>query len=143
MRFYLKELNKPDKHNLYKLHTQKEINELYLTENGIYKMEHDKLYQFKIKENTNKYHIDNYITGFTFISSGYELCKIDNSYKLPYNHQRLIVEKEYYSLYPQSQTLFIIEKYPSCNYIDYYFESPLDPKDFSLKEDIISLLSHF
>lgn len=140
MRFYLEEQNAP---SLHQSHLQKAIenHEQILSYSGIYRIINGKLYKYGVIKNKKDCRLPNYIENYTLLASGDDFTRYESTDNIPYEHIMQNIQLHKYKLHPQSQTIFIIEKYNN-EIIDFYFESPHDALHQSLKEDIISLLSY-
>lgn len=104
----------------------------------------DNLYRYKVRTEeigtTTNNGEENYIENYTLLPSGFELVKVDKTYCIPYNHVIVNNNVEEYKTHPKSATKLVIEKV--ANNIELFFESSYTLGDNSLKEDIVSLLSH-
>ena len=151
MRYYLTGLQYQSYWNLEKLYETVIHKKLILANDGLYQLHGDQLYKYKVQQNEintqfndNNYNDDNddnnYIKNYILAPSGYELLKIDKSYRIPYEHNILNISVREYKTHPKAGTKLVIEK--TENSIDFFFESTYEQQDNSLKGDLISLLSH-
>ena len=62
-------------------------------------------------------------------------------WRLPPENVTKEINKSTFTIHPKSQTAFVIER-SEDRIIDYYFESPHQSHQKTLKEDISSLLSY-
>jgi len=140
MKLYLEELTLPsvnDK-NLYK---EIENNKIILSSDGEYRIINNNLYKYCIGKDKKDEIFPNYLEKYTLLASGSEFIRRELSSHIPYEHIIQEIQLHKYKLHPKSQTIFIIEKRDN-KIIDFYFESPHEALDPSLKEDITSLLSY-
>ena len=140
MKLYLEEFALPsvnDK-NLYK---EIENNKIILSSDGEYRIINNNLYKYYIGKNKKDKTFPNYLEKYTLLASGGEFIRRKRSSQIPYEHIIKDIQLHKYKLHPKSQTIFIIEKCDN-KIIDFYFESPHEARDPSLKEDITSLLSY-
>lgn len=143
MRYYLTGLQHDPYWNLDKLHKTTIDKKLILADDGLYQLHGDHLYRYKVRTdrintptNDDQHSIKNYVLA----PSGYELLKMDKTYRIPYEHNIINLITKEYKTHPQAGTKLVIEK--TANSIDFFFESTYDQQDNSLEEDLISLLSH-
>ena len=141
MILYLKELPFSSGWNLKPFHKSTSKETIILSNDGIYKIIHDKLSKYKIIPTNNPFDIKNYINNYTLVSGDFEYKKQTPPTYIPYNHAVLQTQIEKYRLHPKSPTAFVIIHYEN-NKKDFYFETPYSPYDSSLREDILSFLSY-
>ena len=144
MRYYLKQLHYQPYWELDKLCKKVKHKKLILADDGLYQLYGDNLYRYKVRTEeigtTTNNGEENYIENYTLLPSGFELVKVDKTYCIPYDHVIVNNKVEEYKTHPKSGTKLVIEKV--ANNIELFFESSYTLGDNSLKEDIVSLLSH-
>jgi len=139
MKHYIQELSIYSG-NLINLQKKIEIITLFICQDGQYQMIENKLYKYTFPDHTTT--IKNYIKQYTLLSSVTPIIDTNNEiYRLPYKHVVKEIKKIMFILHPKSQTSFVIEKNED-KIIDFYFESPHESNQKTLKEDISSLLSY-
>ena len=145
MRYYIKELNLQSSWNMDHLYKNTKSMKYILASDGIYQMQGDHLYKYKVQRNNSDEHCvveeKNYIKEYTILLSGFQLLKMEKSYCIPYTHEIMDKNIEEYKIHPKSETKLVIERIDG-KINDLFFESSYFLKDHSLKEDIVSLLSH-
>ena len=141
MIYYLEELHFSSSWDLSSLYKSSTKETTILSDDGLYKMNHNKMNKYKIIPINKSFHIKNYIHNYTLISADYEYKKQGTLSVIPYNHVVLQTQVDKYRLHPKSSTAFVIINYKNIKK-DFYFESSLSPHDSSLHEDILSLLSY-
>ena len=141
MKHYLAELHILPYINSKDLHKKESVRKIILCEDGEYRLIKKQLYKHKFYNEIPDSTTHKYIDHYTLQSSENKLIQCEQTFRIPYEHILFAITRIEYTLHPQSQTLFVIEKIDK-KMTDFYFESPHDSMHQSLKEDIISLLSY-
>lgn len=119
----------------------KEENETWLLSlHGIYKYVNDNLMIYKLNLNEEEHLLKNYINNIDFIISPNTWKRIEVRHNIPLANRKINVKTYYFSPNSKSRFKFVMEVY-STGKIDYYFSSPEEADDYSLKEDICSFLN--
>ena len=141
MRYYpCRELNLNDVKNKLKGMYVKEYTEIcLLTLHGIYKYIGDELTIFKFNLHDNNNMLRQYVDNTDFLVSSNTWKKIESRNHLPMIHRKTTIKNLIFSPNAKSKFKFIIES-SDTGKIDYYFTSPEEPENKSLKEDISSFL---
>lgn len=141
MKHYIPELIIHNHINLKKLQKKQEVFTIFICLDGQYQMMGDTLYKYKIPSGKNTI-IKDYIHDYTLLSSEKEILDMSEEYwRLPPENVTKEINKSTFTIHPKSQTAFVIER-SEDRIIDYYFESPHQSHQKTLKEDISSLLSY-
>ena len=139
MKIYIKDL--PINHNQQKAllpyYINKKHSSMIYSEEGIFKIEKDKLYKMKINDiPIRTYNIDNIV-----LYMDDSKINIDEEwYQIPYNHYNDDIIEEIYKLKPTSTLQMSIIKKNSFIQ-DIYFVTKYDINTIGLKDDIFSFLS--
>lgn len=139
MRYYIVEFVNINDDGLNNLHKTEILSKRLLTDEGLYKMNGDDLWLYKLMDN-GSFAINNYIENYTLAGSNHYWKKTKKSYRIPIHNKIQTIVVEIYKHSPKSNTKFIIEK-NNNKIIDFFFESKENPDNLSLKEDIASFLS--
>ena len=107
------------------------------SEEGIFSIQNNSLYKKIIDDETSSHFT---IDGIDFILDKSNITKKKYSYKLPFNFVSKKFEKITYALNPKSKIKLVLEQSSSKIY-NIYFITDEDIKNFSISEDIVTLLS--
>lgn len=141
MKHYIPELIIHNHVHLKKLQEKHEVFTIFICMDGQYQMIGDTLYKYKIPSGKDTI-IKDYIDNYTLLSSEKELLDMsEEHWRLPPENITKEINKYSFTIHPQSQTAFVIER-SEDKITDYYFESPHTSHQKTLKEDISSLLSY-
>ena len=141
MKHYIQELNIYNGNKLLNLQQKIESTTLFICHSGQYQIIDNKLYKYIFPSHRTTT-IKDYIKHYTLLSSATPIVDTNNEiYRLPHKHVVKEIKKIMFILHPKSQTSFVIEKNKD-KIIDFYFESPHESMQKTLKEDISSLLSY-
>ena len=115
MIYYLEELHFSSSWDLSSLYKSSIEETNILSDDGLYKMNHDKINKYKIIPINKSFFIKNYIRNYTLISADFEYKKKDIVSVIPYNHVVLQTQVDKYRLHPKSSTAFVIINYKNIS----------------------------
>jgi len=141
MKYYLENFT-PVIHLNKKYTVQKTKKTIYLCENGFYEIKNKIINKFKIKSIPSHEILENYVNGHRLVPAGYKVEYVGKQNFIPNIHKKIIFDKLVYRLHEKSKTKLIIFKQKD-KIIDCFFESQDEATNTPLKEDIVSLVSHF
>ena len=126
----------------------KETNVYFYSDNGIYEMKNNNLFKLQIcdkddLQNNSSNKVENYIDEYPlYIDHTTIKTMREESYCLPVNHIKKIIQKNVYSLAKNSMVRFVVEIDVETDTIkDHYFITRDDPNIEWIKEDINTFLS--
>jgi len=126
----------------------KETSIYFYSDQGIYQMKSNGLFKMQIydnvensNENSNK--IENYIDEYPlYIDHSSVRTSREETFCLPVNHMKKVIQKNVYALAKNSMVKFVVEIDVENNTIkDHYFTTKDDPNIEWVKEDINTFLS--
>jgi hypothetical protein len=122
------------------LHCVTKKEKIMLTQYGVFKYDKNQLMQAKLNlTEKGNMSIRKYINDFDFVITPEKWGKTEKAYKLPFVNQIIEMTTSTFILREKSSLKFIIEK-NGKEINDYYFVSPENSDNHSLKEDIGSFL---
>lgn len=141
MRYYpCRELNLDGvKNKLKNMHVKEYTEICLLTLHGVYKYKGEDLNIFKFNLHDNDVMLRQYVNNIDFLVSSNTWKKIESRNHIPMIHRKTTIKILIFSPNPKSKFKFIVES-SDTGKIDYYFTSPEDPENKSLKDDISSFL---